>query len=128
VFHPSNTCVDRDLGEGPAYAKAVVRLSDEFRYLGARGTMEYVGRWPDLGTYVHELGIGQRQVEPQSHIGKMLVGLQRHVWKMCDFVGEPTEPSEPPAWDAVPDVGGSEPKKSHCGQSADPPAWGKRCN
>lgn len=109
VFHPDNGDVDRDLGSGPVYPKAVVLLSDDFRYLGTRGTMDYVARWPDLGTYVHELGRGQRRLEPESRIGRMLVELQRDLWKTCDFVGEPTEPSDAPAWDSGCDDGGSPP-------------------
>ncbi|WP_152643329.1 hypothetical protein [Anaeromyxobacter sp. PSR-1] len=126
VFHPDNTCSGRDVGEGPTYAKAIVLLSNKFRYLGARGTTDYLDRWPDLGTFVHELGIGQRQVEAESRTGRMLMEMQQRLWKTCDFVGEPTEPSEPPPWSSGPDGDDDDPidptRPNRSGASGCPPS------
>lgn len=96
----------RDLGPAPRYPRAVVLLSDKFRYLGADGTMDYAARWPDLGTFVHELGIGQREVEPESSVGRKLTELRRQLWRTraAIEVSTPTEPpAASPAWPSAPE-------------------------
>ncbi len=101
IFHHDGSCVGTDLGSAPLYPRAVVLLSTRFRYLGAEGTMDYLRRWPDLGTLVHERGIGERRIEPDSRMGRMLWELRVEVWRTRapDRHGPPTHPaSGPPAW------------------------------
>src|SRR6266542_982399 len=38
LFHQNGSSADRDIGPAPVYPRAVVLLSDEFRYLGSEGT------------------------------------------------------------------------------------------
>lgn len=92
----------KDLGAAPRYPRAIVLLSKEFRYLGANGTMDYARRWPNLATYIHELGVGHRTVAPESEMGRMLSELKRELWRApsAKEVGAPTEPFAcEPAWD-----------------------------
>lgn len=101
LTHQDEGARPRDLGPAPLYPRAIVLLSDEFRYLGADGTMDYAGRWPNLASYVHEMGIGQREVEPGSETGRMLAELKRELWRTRSKaeVGAPTEPyATGPAW------------------------------
>lgn len=101
VFHEAPDCSDRDLGPAPVYPKAVVLLSRDFRYLGTNGTFDHARMWPDLATFVHEIGIGQRQVEPASRFGQILSALQVYTWKDAPS-GTATRPTEDdgrtPAW------------------------------
>jgi hypothetical protein len=101
LTHEGEECRAKDLGPAPSYPRAIVLLSDEVRYLGTEGTMDYAGRWPDLATFVHELGIGERHVEPQSAVGRKLTEVRRELWRTRDAskVGAPTEPpTGEPAW------------------------------
>lgn len=107
LTHEGEESRTRDLGPAPSYPRAVVLLSDDFRYLGAEGTMDYTARWPDLGTFVHELGIGQRELEPESSLGRKLAELRRELWRTraASEVGDPTEPyAREPGWTFAPQV------------------------
>jgi hypothetical protein len=106
LFHRDGSSADTDLGPAPMYPRAVVLISNEFRYMGAEGTMEYARRWPNLGTLVHERGIGELQVEPDSPTGRMLSALRQEIWRTrsADRHGAPTEPAlGPPGWSTVPE-------------------------
>lgn len=115
----------KDLGPAPRYHRAVVLLSDQFRYLGIEGTMDHAGKWPNLATFVHEMGIGERELEPQSEMGRMLTELKRDLWRTrsAKEVGEPTEPpSDEPAWgSAVQRAGASKSCAPRSRASGDPP-------
>jgi Nucleotide modification associated domain 2 len=103
LFHKHGSGAAADLGPAPEYPRAIVLLSDDFRYLGADGTMEYAARWPKLGRFIHELGIGQRRIDPASRAGRMLFELQQELWRSSRPGGGalPTEPQlRPPAWAA----------------------------
>src|SRR3990172_541148 len=104
LFHKDGSSAAKDIGPGPDHARAIVLLSREFRYLGADGTMDYVGRWPNLATFVHERGIGEREVEPESDMGRMLSALKRDLWRTrpAGQIGLPTEPeSGQPSWSST---------------------------
>jgi hypothetical protein len=104
IFHEGDPVAEaRDIGAGPHYPRAVVLLSKQFRYLGAEGTMDHAERWPNLATFIYELGVGERQVEPESEIGRMLSELKRDLWRArpSGRIGPPTEPqSSVPSWDS----------------------------
>lgn len=117
LTHEGEECRPRDLGPAPRYPRAIVLLSDEFRYLGTEGTMDYAGRWPDLATFVHELGIGQRDVEPESSVGHKLTELRRELWRnrAASEVGASTEaPAHGPAWTVAPAQAGAPPAAKSC--------------
>jgi hypothetical protein len=81
LFHQNNSCVVTDLGPAPVYPRAIVLLSEDFRYFGEEGTLDYAGRWPNLFSFVHECGRGHRVVQPDSAVGRMLSELKRHSWR-----------------------------------------------
>lgn len=121
----------KDLGPGPSYPRAIVLLSDTFRYLGGDGTMDYAGPWPNLATYVHEMGIGHRVVEPGSEIGRMLTELKRDLWRARSIrsVGTPTEPyAGRPSWETETDsVGTSRSCAPRARPSTATPRRSERC-
>lgn len=123
LFHRDGSSFDTDLGPAPLYPRAIVLLSRRFRYMGAEGTMDYVRRWPDLGTLVHERGIGELRIEPDSRVGRMLSELREEVWRTRapDHHGPPTHPAAgPPAWATVGEV------QARAGQHECAPSRGRR--
>jgi Nucleotide modification associated domain 2 len=50
----------QDLGKYPAYARANVLLSTNFRYFGTNGSVEYKTKYPAIRCEVEELGQGHR--------------------------------------------------------------------
>jgi len=104
LFHKDDpVALRRDIGPAPLYHRAIALLSDDFRYLGSEGTSDFARRWPNLGTFVYEIGIMEQDVEPESDIGRMLTAVKQDLWRKCPAsrVGTPTE-REPqvPAWTA----------------------------
>jgi hypothetical protein len=125
LFHKDDpVALRRDIGPAPLYPRAIALLSDDFRYLGDEGTSEFARRWPDLGSFVYEIGIMEQDVEPESKIGRMLTELKREIWRSrrAGDVGPPTEPElSAPNWTKSEPSSGNGASRRSCGGGAETP-------
>jgi hypothetical protein len=80
----------RDVGKKP-HKKAVVLLSEDFRYLGEEGTAEYKSTHSQIGHAVETLGQGYR-VNLGGDLRSELLELKQEMWNRIEpgAVGSPT--------------------------------------
>ncbi len=96
-YHLDPVNLPHDVGEPPAYPKATVLLSDDFRYFASGGTTEYRRRFPDLTEIVAGIGRGHRVAHPGTAAFERLRRLQQSYWREAqDAVAEP-DAAAPPA-------------------------------
>ena len=91
ALHHGPSDLVHDLGEYPAYARADVLLSDDFRYFGENGSAEYKDRFPLIKDAVENLGRGHR-VQHDEPLRIQLQSLMSEVWNgpaQC-VAGKPT--------------------------------------
>jgi hypothetical protein len=79
LYHGPHHCI-HDLGTHPTYRRAVVLLSDDFRYLGAKGTADYSSRCPLMAKALAELGRGHR-VHHGCALREELRELKQRTWR-----------------------------------------------
>jgi hypothetical protein len=74
------------------FKKAFVLLSDDFRYLGQKGTDDYKKRYAKLGRLIEELTQGHRRYHSAA-LRKELMALKAEIWMKYrrKKVGSPTE-------------------------------------
>ena len=68
-----------DLGSWPHYSRAVVLISQDFRYFGANGTDDYKFRFPRIKHAVEGLGRGHSS-NHDVQLRADLMSLKRQVW------------------------------------------------
>lgn len=90
-FHDSIKDLTRDLGEYPAYPKATVLLSRDFRYFGNTADDTYKRHFPRIKSTVDRLGRGHR-VRLDGELRRELCELTKWVWrsKRRMVLGRPT--------------------------------------
>jgi hypothetical protein len=83
---------DRKKDVGFHFKKAFVLLSDDFRYLGRKGTDEYKKRYPRVGRLIEALTQGHRRYH-SAKLRKELMALKAEIWRKYRRmrVGPPTE-------------------------------------
>lgn len=81
AYHLDSVNLPHDLGEPPAYPKATVLLSDDFRYFAGGGTTEYRRRFPELTEIVAGIGRGHRVAHPGTAAFERLRRLQQSYWR-----------------------------------------------
>ena len=78
LYHDGPRNLQHDLGVPPRYARAIVLVSSDFRYLGRDGTVDYRNDLL-LAKFVSEVGRGHRVVS--GAVRERLGRLQRKLWK-----------------------------------------------
>ena len=94
LFHgPANQ--QHDVGEHPAYERARVLLSNDFRYFGSHGTAEYKSRFAVIRGVVESMKQGHRVVT-DGPLWEELQALGAELWKETrnNVLGEPTSASQ----------------------------------
>lgn len=83
--------LEHDLGPPPDYGKANVLLSDDFRYFGGDGTVEYKQKYPLVKEAVENLGRGHR-VRHQEELRAEFIALKNELWQSNrrNVIGRPT--------------------------------------
>ena len=87
-----------DLGVAPAYSRAVVLASRDFRYFGSTGTSEYKSQFPAVKDAVESLGRGHR-VCHDAAVRRELIELRDLVWETTGacVVGNPDAQASAPS-------------------------------
>jgi hypothetical protein len=80
LFHDRPGDLIHDLGRPPAYVRATVLLSTDFRYFGTAGTADYKARYALLGRVIAGLKRGHR-LNHRTAVLKQLLALKAAVWK-----------------------------------------------
>lgn len=98
LFHDRPSDLTHDLGRPPAYVRATVLLSTDFRYFGGAGTAHYRKRYPLLGRAIAGLKRGHR-LNHSTAVLKQLLALKDAVWKANRRrqIGRPIESPNPGA-------------------------------
>lgn len=81
LFHDRPGDLTHDLGPPPAYRRAAVLLSTDFRYFGAAGTADYNGRYPLVGRVIEGLKQGHR-LHHSPALLEQLLHLKKEIWVM----------------------------------------------
>ena len=79
ALHHGPDDVAHDLGEAPDYAKAIVLLSNDFRYFGVNGSAQYKDQYLLIKNAVEHLGRGHR-VRLDEPLRIELLALSEQVW------------------------------------------------
>jgi len=79
LFHDRPGDLTHDLGQPPAYQRATVLLSTEFRYFGAAGPADYKARFPKVAQAVEGLKRGHR-LHHSPDLFEQLRALRDQVW------------------------------------------------
>ena len=87
---------------GLCFENASVLLSDDFRYLGNKGTNDYKSRFPRVGRLVENLKQGHRRYH-SAELRKELLALKDEIWSQYKRrkVGAPSESDTSKACDGA---------------------------
>lgn len=89
LFHDQPGDLEHDLGRAPAYRRARVLVSNDFRYFGGEGSDDYKRRYPRLKRAVEALTQGHRVNHGEALIGELL-GLWERVRREAPSAGNAT--------------------------------------
>ena len=83
---------ERKKDVGTCFERAYVLLSNDFRYLGRKGTDDYKKRYPKIGRLIEDLTRGHRR-HHSATLRKELTALKAEIWRKYrrKKVGLPTE-------------------------------------
>jgi hypothetical protein len=98
LYHNKPDDLVHDLGSPPHYSKAVVLLSNDFRYFGANGTDDYKSHYPNIKKAIETLGRGHR-VHLDERLRIELDTLMNSEWRKTSrkVLGKPTSQPRPDA-------------------------------
>jgi hypothetical protein len=72
--------LEHDLGRPPQYDRAVVSVSDDFRYFGGAPSIDYKTRFPQIKRLIEKLGQGHRVKHPRP-VENELLQLREEIWR-----------------------------------------------